>query len=449
MLKRVVSVISNESFGASLLRVLAGSAGLRIVGMGFGLLVGVQLARSLGSSGYGLYGLAMSIISIVAIPIEFGLPQLLTREISVAHVRNEWGAAHAILRWAFQLVLLLAVGALLIGSAFIWSQAEVFDVSLINALGAGCLFVLLAPIGNICGAALRGMQKIVAGQLFEVLLRPALQSMFLFFWIFVFSDGLTANVALILQAASVGVCSFLAYWYLRHIMPNESYQSVTYEQKNRWLRSSWPLALTEIMRIVQGNIAILVLGSMAAISAVGAFRVGSSVSALIAMPVALIQIVLSPMFARFHSSGEFLKLQRLAGWASFAMVVGIFCILTPFLFEGGWILGELFGRDFEGANSTLLILSFGYVAGSIFGPGATLLNMTGNEKVVTRSLVFSLILQCGLMFPLVHWFEADGAAFASAISYTVWSILMWHGSFKVLDMDTSVAVIFKRGFKVV
>src|SRR5690606_23744752 len=101
--------LSGNGIGAVLVKAVAGSAGLRIAGMGFGFLVGVQLARGLGAEGYGIYGVAMSIITLLTVPTEFGLPQLLTREVAAAQALGQWGKMHGILRWSVQSSLGLSV----------------------------------------------------------------------------------------------------------------------------------------------------------------------------------------------------------------------------------------------------------------------------------------------------------------------------------------------------
>lgn len=62
MIQCVRRYLAQDGLGPLLVKAFLGSAGLRIAGMGFGFLVGVQLARGLGADGYGVYGLAMSIV---------------------------------------------------------------------------------------------------------------------------------------------------------------------------------------------------------------------------------------------------------------------------------------------------------------------------------------------------------------------------------------------------
>ena len=107
-IQRLRSYLTNGGLGPILVKALVGSAGIRSVGMAFGFLVGIQLARGLGAAGYGVYGLAMAIISLITTPTEFGLPQLVMREVASAHVRSDWSLIRGILRWSNRTVLLLS-----------------------------------------------------------------------------------------------------------------------------------------------------------------------------------------------------------------------------------------------------------------------------------------------------------------------------------------------------
>lgn len=441
MLKRAFAYLSGDGLGSTLVRALMGSAGIRIIGLGLGFLVGVQLARSLGASGYGIYGLAMSLLSIAAIPAEFGLPQLVTREVAAAHLRQDHALIGVLLRWSIRTLLCMALVALLIGAILgLWRSAEI-NATLLQALAAGSLFILLAPLGNVYGAALRGLQQVVAGQLPEVLLRPAVYSALLFVSTVLWFDGMSPALAMGLQVVSVAISTTCAYIYLRRCLPVSGMLSTakaTNDQARRWLRSTWPLALTEAMRIVHGNLATLALGLISTTAAVGVFRVGSSTSALLTMPITLFHIVLAPTIARLHAARDFHRLQQVMGWTSAAMLVGVSALCLPFVVAGEPLLAFMFGDDFSDANATVLVLGFGSAAGCVFGPGATLLNMTGHERRVTKSFALSLLALCVLMPPLCYYLEGLGAALAVSLSFIFWSAVMWWDAKKLLGIDASV-----------
>lgn len=415
--------------------------------MGFGFLIGIQLARSLGAAGYGVYGLALSMLSIAAIPAEFGLPQLVTREVAAAHQRQDRVLIGLLLRWAVRTLLCMALPVLLIGAILLWWRSATIDVVLLPTLATGALFVVLAPLGNVFGAGLRGLQHVVAGQMPEVLFRPAVYSVLLLMGTVFCSDGVSPALAMGLQVMSVGMSSACTYFYLRRYLPIEARTSnlkATNSQARQWLKSTWPLAMTEAMRIVHGNLATLALGALSTTVTVGVFRVGSSTSALLTMPISLFHVVLAPTIARLHAAGDSRRLEQLMGWSSAAMAGGVTVLCLPFVFFGGPLLAFMFGSDFHDANATILILALGSAIGCLFGPGATLLNMTGHERRVARSFAVSLIALCVLILPLGHYFQGPGTAVAVSLSFILWSAMMWWDARRLLDIDASVRSLGSR-----
>lgn len=124
--QRIRSLLAGRGLGAVLVKAATGSAGLRMVGMGFGFLVGIQLARALGTEGYGIYGLAMSVIALLMVPTEFGLPQLVVRETAANVTRGEWGKIRGLLAWSqrvslfgWLIVSALVATAVALGSGWI------------------------------------------------------------------------------------------------------------------------------------------------------------------------------------------------------------------------------------------------------------------------------------------------------------------------------------------
>lgn len=438
MLSRARRLFKGDGLGATLMRAFAGSAGLRIAGMGFGFLVGIQLARGLGASDYGVYGLSMSIISLISIPAEFGLPQLVTREVAAANVYGRWGTIWAALRWARGTVFKLSFSMVAIGLSAWLILKEHIEMELAYTLLTGAFLILLVPLGNIHSATLRGLQQIVKGQLADVVLRPALFSCLLVMAWISSPSGLTPSFAMGMQCAAAAMALFASYLMVRNSLPHDSGSKAKKSQRRNWLRSAFPMALTESMRMLQGNIATLALGWLATNAVVGVFRVGSSMGMLMMMPITLVHIVSSPVFARLHAAKDTAKLQRLVSLTTLAMTAGVALVTLPFLVAGDAILGEVFGEDFHGANTVLLVLSAGTIVGSAFGPGASLLNMTGHERRVTKSLALNLILIGLLIYPLTVIWGAAGAALTTSIAYIGWNMLMWIGAKHALGIDTSL-----------
>ena len=445
MIQRLCSYLFRDGLGPTLIRALAGSAGIRIVGMGFGFLVGVQLARGLGAAGYGVYGLAMSLISLVTIPTEFGLPQLVTREVSAAQVCHDVPLIHGVLKWANRIVILLSLSMTAAGLIGWQLFKEWFSDGVAIAVLAGLPLVPLVALGNLRGAALRGLQKIVMGQFPEVVLRPAVYSLLLLLASFFLSSGLSPITAMAVQAIAAAVAFLAAALMLRRFLPSIDPVIAPVTHAKAWLRSAFPMALTEGMRILHGNVSILLLGVLSTTVVVGVFRVAISMSLLIAMPATLLHVVCAPLFSRLHAARDHHRLQRMLSWAAVAMVSGVIVVTLPFVLMGSQLLAKVFGAEFGASNAPLLILSAGALVSSAFGAGATLLNMTGHERRVTRAVGLSLLVLGLLSAPFIALWGAVGAALVNSIALVLWSVLMWLDVRRLLGLDTSIGPLIKRG----
>ena len=63
-----------------LLRGGAGSLAIKLGSVGLSFAVAVQLARVLGPDGYGVYALVFAIVTVLTVPTQLGVPQLVIRE---------------------------------------------------------------------------------------------------------------------------------------------------------------------------------------------------------------------------------------------------------------------------------------------------------------------------------------------------------------------------------
>lgn len=444
MIARARRYLSGSGLGPTLVKAVTGSAGLRIAGMGFGFLVGVQLARGLGAEGYGIYGVAMSIIALLTVPTEFGLPQLLTREVAVAKVKQDWGTMRGILRWSSRVSLLISVVIGVGVVAWLLLSGQGLGSPLGMTLLAGVLMVPVVAQLSMRSAALRGLQLIVQGQVPDVLLRPMFYSALLFL-VSLWFVPMTAALAMALGVLSAGIALIVALYMLHRSMPEDATAAAPVVDARSWWSSALPMALTEGMRLLQGHLLILLLGVMVAMSDVGLYRVASSVMLLVAMPIGLFNVVSMPVIARLHANGDGQRLERMLGLVSAGMTVGVMVLALPFFLAGERLLAIVFGPEFGAANGALVILCLAVAINAVFGVNAALLNMTGHQNRVTRASLFALIVLAVSAPPLIVAFGIVGAAASSLISLTAWKVLMWRDCVTLLSHDTSLFALARPG----
>lgn len=433
MLKRLHSYLTSDGLGSS----LAGSAGLRLVGMGLGFLVGVQLARSLGAEGYGVYGLAMAVISVLTVPTEFGLPQLLTREVAAAHTRHDAGNIHAILRWSTKVSLIMAL--LIAVALLIWLMAWGGGLQSSVALPvlAGTLLVPVAAQVSLRCAALRGLHQIVKGEFPDVLLRPLFFSILLFVvpWVF---GSLTPAMAMALGVVSAFTALLFAQYLLTQMLPAQRDEGKRNFPTAAWWLSALPMAATNGLGVLRGQLLVLMLGMLLTAADVGQYRIATSILMLVLFPVSVLNTVLAPSIASLYVVGDRVLLRKVLLALSAGSAVGVLLLSVPFFVLGDWLLPWVFGEGFDAANGVLVILCGGLLLSNLFGGNVVLLNMTGHQRDVMLVSAASLIVLAVAGYGLVAQLGLTGAALAYVVSNISSDVLMWVMARKRLGLAASV-----------
>ena len=303
---------------ARLVIAMAGSVGVRLAGMLFAFLIGVQLARGLGPEGYGAYGIAMAVIAVLMIPTELGLPQLLVREVSSSFAREQEGAARLSVRWAINIVAKSSVAIASVMGLLLITGAINVDHAVRYTLYVGLLCIPVVALGNIYGAALRGMGQVVVGQMGEVLLRPLLVSSMLFVAFTLAGGDIRPYHAMGINVAGALFAAVFSAAMLRRVLSNKSFNTVPPGLK---ITDAVPMAMSEGMRILAGHVGMFILGAYSPTADAALFRVASAVYAMTTMPTALVNSVCSPKIAALYSERKFNELVKL--------IIPIFNSLKP------------------------------------------------------------------------------------------------------------------------
>jgi O-antigen/teichoic acid export membrane protein len=416
--------------------------------MGFGFLVGVQLARGLGVEGYGIYGVAMSIISLLGVPTEFGLPQLVTREVAAANARKEWARLSGIVWWAKQVVLVLGVLVLVAATGWLMFSGQWLASTTGKAVIAGLLMVPLVAFGKIQGAILRGLHRIVRGQLPDALIRPAAYSMLLFL-ASTLSISLTPSLAMLFASGAAAIACLIGAGMLWGEVPHRDIERPDRATARSWWGSAIPMAITQGMRVLQGNLVILLLGATMSAASVGIYRIANSVIMLVAVPTTIFTLVASPIISSLYSKGEMATLQRLLTWITAGMVISTVAVCLPFLLAGSYLVTAIFGAEFADAANVLMVMCIGAIFTASAGTAGTLLAMTEHEGRVTRASLISLVVLLAALPVLTKYFGVIGAALGSVVGMTVWRYLMVRDCRRLLGVETTMSplidLLWKHG----
>lgn len=431
---------SGQGLKGQLMRGGVGSVAIKIGSTLLNVVLAIVLARVLGAEGFGVYSFVFALISIMAIPAQMGLPNLVVRETAKAQAAGDWALMKGLWRWSSVMALAMSVALMAIGGLAAWIFAASLPEGGLAVFYWGLVLVPLVALGNLRGAALRGLRHVVQGQLPEFILRPAfLIALVLSLHFGLSARALTASDAMMLHAVASLVAFSIGAWLLLRARSEELREQHAVETRSRaWLASAIPLGLVEGMHMINESIGLIALGIFASAEDVGLFRVALQGATLVAFGVTAVNVVVAPYVARLYAAGDLGRLQALATLGARAVTAFALPAAALFAIWGREILILLFGEEFSAANVALIILIAGRLVNAFAATAGMVLNMAGFEKEVALALLSGCFVNVVLTFLLIPLWGLEGGAVASAAGLATWSLLLWFRVRKRIGIECSI-----------
>lgn len=422
----IARVGSAGSLRGQLLRGGIGSLGIMLANTSLGLVLAILLARKLGPEGYGIYSYVFALISLLAVPAQLGLPTLAVRETAKAQANEHWGTMRGLWRWTSLAVGVLSVALAIVALGVAWLFADRFTTVQFTTFALGLLLVPLVALGNLRGAALRGLQRVVVGQLPELVLRPGLLILFLLAALLYLPQGsLTPVYAMGLHTVAAAVAFVVGAGLLWRLRPSELAAAPALMIDSRaWISAAVPLALIAGMRLINHHTDLLMLGLFANAEQVGIYKVVLAGAALVALGLGAVNMVVAPSLARLHAQGDRARLQQLVTLSIRAILLLALPLVLVFILFGEDILGLIFGAEYTPGYKPLVILALGQLVNAATGPVGALLNMTGHERDTLRGIGVAAAINIALNAFLIPFYGMIGAAIATTVSLTTWNIML-------------------------
>ena len=420
--------------GAFLIRSLAGTGAVRISAMIASFAVGVQLARGLGVDGYGYYGIALAVVTIGGIPSQLGIPKVVTREIAAA--KNDYSQIFGVLCWGRRVCLAMSLFVSVAVAAAGLIVIHLDDAAIGTAMIVGSPMIVFLALARLQGGGLQGLHHIVRGQVPANLMQPLVLSI-LIFAASILGLHLDAPLAMGLNSVSCLAVFLVADRWLWQRLPERVPANLVHGSR-RWIASAVPLALADSMRVLQGELTVLLLGLLGNPALVGLFRIANITAMNAAAPIRVAGHVALPVIARLHSEQEHERLQRAVSGLAWSGFIGVCLLSLPLFLFAGPLIRFVFGAAFVPATDALRILVFGQILNSAFGPNAILLNMTHHEKRTTRAMAVAAVLNLILVPLFAHFWGVTGAAVGMVASLVCWNVQTWIDGRRLLGVETSI-----------
>jgi O-antigen/teichoic acid export membrane protein len=404
---------------------------------GISFLLGLILAKVLGSDGLGVFDYTESWIEILAILAIFGFDRLLIRNLPAYGDKANWDLMKGILWFSSLITLFLALFlALVFAIVFIVSLNAPANTALVSLADfkasqdtflISCLLaMLLLPLRvalRLLQAIMQGFQKIVKSLLPEYILRPFILVFGLCYFLLFSSDKIPPYFAILLHLLATIIALAYGIYALIPYIPKEIWQAKPRYESSKWLIANSAFVLALVAIIINARLGVLFLGSLSSLDQLSYFSLAVRLSAVITLAQTAMNITIQPQIVRLFEKQNFASLQTLI----FVAVRSVTLVSLPpaliLIFFGQYIL-TFIGGSFTGAYAILVVICVGQLLSVASGPVGNLLTMTGYEKDVAIVNIAIVFLSAILLYMLIPVHQALGAAYATSISLILRNILL-------------------------
>lgn len=401
-----------------------GTALVQAVGRLLALGLAIVLARGLGASNYGIYTYAFALLTLLMVVAELGVPTLIMREVAATEARQDWRYLRGVLVRGLQIVLMGSIAVALTGAAAVWWYSG-GSWTLQSVTMAWMLALLpLAAVTKTMAAGLRGLGHVVKAQAMEMLIRPVFVLLGVGFLFFMIPELRLPQYAMAIQWMAAVIVLVVVAAMLHQYLPEPAHTTAARFRTRQWLVSAMPLTLIGGAGIINSQTDILMLGFFRTTDEVGIYRVAVQGAALVAFGLQAANAVIAPQFSRLYAQGDKARLQRLVTASARVILLAALPVALIFIIAGGAIAGWVFGPEFTASHLPLAILAAGQLVNAAMGSVGFLLNMTGHERDVARTLLITAGLNVLLNLFLIPPYGLAGAASATAVSLIIWNIVL-------------------------
>ena len=407
------------------LRKIARGTGVALMGTVMALLLGFAtrliIARYGSEADYGIYSLAIVVMTFATVLVSLGLPDGVARYIAYFRGKNETAKVREITSVSLQLSVVISIIfglALFLSAGYIASN--IFHTpGLELALKAFAIGLPFLTVTNILVSVFRGFDRMepqayVQYVLFNVLFLLLVSILFM----------LHLPFENIFYAYAIAL--FLTFLAMLIYTIKKLPQSITLasSQSNAAVRKeliifSWPLLVTAILATVILWLDTLLLGYFKTPEAVGLYNAASPLAKFVADPLALMLLIYTPVATGLYSKNLMVELRR----SYVISTKWIVSVTLPFflvlcLFPEA-VLNIFFGSAYMSAAPALRILSIGFIINNLFGPNQSILLALGQSRFIMWAALATAITSVILNVVLIPPFSIVGAAIAMAISINV------------------------------
>jgi O-antigen/teichoic acid export membrane protein len=427
-------------FSSEVLRGSATALAIKFSGsvLGFGMFA--LCAHHMPPAAFGSLAIISNAMSFLAVMAILGQETLIVRSWDEYHASGRMALARGALGFGLKVAL---SGALAMATAVAVGWSAWDGAAPVLLIGAACAFLLAQSVMQFNGQFSRVAAGIFVGDaprevLWRLLVVLTILGFSAFHRTFTVTDFFVTATAAIL--VSVG----LQAWRVRRVLPAGLRTMASQTEMRVWVARSSRMWLASMLDMTNQYLEVIVIGYFIGPAPAGLYFAATRITNVYGMIAAsMTGYATSRISSLFHTGARSELQQMLRALAAIGATLagGTFLVIV----FGGKLLLWIFGAAYVQAYPALIILAVGGALGTLTGPAAYLLLLTGQEGVYPRIMSVGLGVRFGLMALLAPWFGLIGVAIAWSISAAGLALALMLACRRLVGIDPSIVAVMRRG----
>ena len=428
--------LGKDSLRGLLLRAASGSFAIKVIGQGLMFALMVLLARTLGGDQYGIYVYVLAWINILVLLGKMGWDTALMRFVARYLELEDWGGVRGILQRSRQRVLITSLCVSGAGALLTTALSSRLSTDLLTTFYLGWIALPVLALAVLRQAGLRALRRVVLAEFPELVIRPLIVGAGVLLLAYILALRINAATVMGLYLFAVVISFAAGGLWLQRSLPIKVRQASPVFASAEWQKVAMPLFLVSGAHMISMQADTVMLGFLADTTQAGMYSAASRVVTLAGFGVMAANSIAGPLMAGLHARDRSDDLQhvlntgtKVAAW--FAIGCGVLLLLF-----GREVLG-LFGDEFVVAYPALAILMVGQIVNALTGLVGSLMQMCGHHALVAKVIGIAALANIILNAMLIPAFGMYGAATATAITTSAWSIFLAYFAWRRLGLKAA------------
>jgi len=392
----------------------------RISGAGIVFVTHVMLARWMGAAELGVYVLTFSWFLLLATLAGAGLRQAAIRFVGYGLANEDYGYIQRFVNTSTGVVLVVSLVIAAIGVLVVSVGGGVGPDALTKPFLIAMLAIPLYAVMSFHLGVANACAWFSLSFFPNMFLRPLLFLMALIV-ASVLAPRLTATLAMGLHGLVITAVAIIAIYVVRSRLALHRFGPASQTELRLWIRTGVPLLIITLFSAYSLELNLILLGAFLPSSDIAIFNACYRLALLLAFGLFAVDAYISPQIATLNARDDRQNLQRVITHATLLRVGGAVAATVLFAVFGKSLLG-LFGAEFVGGYSALMMLTFGQVVHAASGPSTKLLSIGGHQDQCLYVFAVSFALLAGLTALLAPAYGIFGAAVAAFCGVALWSV---------------------------